>query len=527
MKKNKRQVNRENISKSTKGYILSFALILMSLIQGHWAGITCGAAAVAAATMFGDKAYYSGAFNEDIKSIMTEKDPRTAVRLLENKLAEYLQWKKENTEYATQYRNVEARLYFQLAKAKEAAGVPKKKLVRAYKKLINFDLFPSDKLYALMWLQENVGHPEYANIVHSVVHDSGYLEQVSLEAVRMIDSHKPERAIDFLGGKFSEYADWRKNNLGDTALKSDKSLAGLYFQLARAKEITGASKDELNTLYKYIIKSSGKLGQKKQVGVLIKLFEDLPEEEQKDIFQTFLQNSPSFEYSVKHLVPIFEEKQNWAAFKFFLDILFEKAKNASALAEKIENNFESNLWKNEFKQYCRSKPKLAGYVFGKDFEIAKGYIANEEFNKAAELYSRILRKCGPEQDKSLIKFKLCQVIFWDGQYDTAASKLEKFIDDFKATHRNLVKQAVLMKGRAYIQLGQINKATDTFLALMMEYPEAQQAAESNFFMGYCYMLQGKFDAAKEAFNLILQDYPGDPYIAKTKVCLRRIKSMTE
>ena len=61
---------------------------------------------------------------------------------------------------------------------------------------------------------------------------------------------------------------------------------------------------------------------------------------------------------------------------------------------------------------------------------------------------------------------------------------------------------------------------------MIEYPETKQAPESNFFIGYCYMLQGKFEEATESFNLVLKDYPDSTYASKSRLCLTRIKNMT-
>jgi TolA-binding protein len=43
-------------------------------------------------------------------------------------------------------------------------------------------------------------------------------------------------------------------------------------------------------------------------------------------------------------------------------------------------------------------------------------------------------------------------------------------------------------------------------------------------MGYCYMLQNEFESAKAAFNLVVEEYPGNAYTKKARDYLKRIAS---
>ena len=105
--------------------------------------------------------------------------------------------------------------------------------------------------------------------------------------------------------------------------------------------------------------------------------------------------------------------------------------------------------------------------------------------------------------------------------------LESFIRNNKATNRALVSKAIILKGQAHIQLGDIDQAKEEFLTLMIEYPETKQAPEANFFVGYCYMLQGLFGESAEAFNLVVKDFPESNYVDQARSYLMRIKKMTE
>jgi TolA-binding protein len=86
---------------------------------------------------------------------------------------------------------------------------------------------------------------------------------------------------------------------------------------------------------------------------------------------------------------------------------------------------------------------------------------------------------------------------------------------------------MLMKGRTHIQLGEINKAIDAFFTLMIEYPEIKEAPETNYLVGYCYMLQGEFEEAREAYGLLVRDYPESNYSNQAKMYLNRINNMTD
>jgi len=62
---------------------------------------------------------------------------------------------------------------------------------------------------------------------------------------------------------------------------------------------------------------------------------------------------------------------------------------------------------------------------------------------------------------------------------------------------------------------------------MREYPKTEQALEASFFIGYCNMLQSKYKEAVEALNRVVRDCPQDSYVNKARLCLARIKRVTE
>ena len=397
---------KERLTKLSHGRLRTKAIILaISFIQSYWVAIACAAGTVAAATMFGDKAYWRE-IGTNVEKMTAQKKPEEVVKYLEGELAKYPKWREENSDKAQMTDGAVNDLYFLLAKAKEAAGVPKNSLIDEYKRAV----FSRDHVgAALAWLFMNVPVEDYTRVVNEVT--------------------KKQKASSF------NYAD---------------------------------------------------------------------------------------------IVKQLESGNQWQAFVAFLDVLFVQAEDPVAIATSVDGSIgKDGEWKLKFDEYCRAKPNLTKYTYGKDCKAAEESIAKENFTSAATIYRNILKAAPSSSQRPEIEFKICECLFNGGGYKETLSELDQFIANNKSSNRSLTKEALLMKGKCYVQLGEVNKASDQFLSLMIEYPETKQAPEANFFIGYCDMLQGKFDQAKEALNLVVKDYPQSSYASKAKLCLTRIETMAK
>ena len=161
-------------------------------------------------------------------------------------------------------------------------------------------------------------------------------------------------------------------------------------------------------------------------------------------------------------------------------------------------------------------------------EIAARCHDLEKHELAVKLYQDYLSRYALEPDKAKLELKLYESMFMaETDLEKTFSCLEQYITKNKGNHTNLTAQAIVLKGQTLIKLGKIDEASKEFLTLMIEYPEYKESPEASFFMGYCYMLQSKFEQAKEAFNLVVKDYPRSSYASKAKLCLIRIEMMTK
>jgi tetratricopeptide (TPR) repeat protein len=355
----------------------------------------------------------------------------------------------------------------------------------------------------------------------------GYVTGLTEEAEAAIKELKPQDAAVFLEKKISEYEKWRARNISEIKLYDEQLSSDMYFLLARAKEATKAPAQEVIEMYERAV-SRPHRPSKFIPAALLWLSEKIPTNEYIDVVKKCIRNSYEPSYYIYRITGFFESKENWSAFELFLDAVLSEVDDPVNYFAVVDKALKKNgAWADKFSQYCKSKPELTGFVFRDYEQNVRNRIEQENFKEAVKIYREIIKQCGPNQNKSIYEFKVCECLFNDNLYQDAVNELDSFIKNNKTTNRTLISKAFMLKGQAYVQLGNVNQAADTFLTLLIEYPETKQAPEANFFIGYCYMLQGRFPEATEAFNLLMKDYPQSSYVAKAESYLSRIKNMTD
>jgi tetratricopeptide (TPR) repeat protein len=355
----------------------------------------------------------------------------------------------------------------------------------------------------------------------------GYMAGLIEEAEVAVKELEAQEAISFLDNEIAEYEKWKAKNFNYINKRDSQLSPDVYFLLARAKEAAGAPAQEVIEMYKQSVLQPHRPSNYIPAALLW-LSEKTPMDVYISIVKECIRNSNEPSRSIYHIAGFFESQGNWAGLELILDAVFSDEDQTVLYAQAVAKGLGQNKqWGGKFSEYCQSKPECTRYVFHEQEKIAERYAVQKDFKKAAEVYHDILNRCGPRQEKAIYEFKRCECLFNDGQYESVVQDLEIFVKDNKAAHRTLVIKAIMLEGRAYVQVGNIDRAIETFLTLLIEYPRTKQATEANFFIGYCYMLQGKFRQATEAFNLLVKDYPESDYVAKAESYLARIKKMTD
>lgn len=467
---------------------------------------------------------------QEAEVVTNEEKPQEAIAFLEDKIAECKQWRQENPNRAAlHYRILSYDLYSLLAKAKQAMHVPQEEIADTYKHTIKSGLLSSEnQARTLLWLYENVETKEYEKIIHFLLqNNSDYLKDVIAQAEIMVHQQKAKAAVRFLELNLDAYEQWREKHPFDNVVAEDR-LPGIYFQLAKAKETVGAPKRDIADTYSRTFSPSRFEYTQEQTAALIWLLENESTNEYTAIINSCTQdgeNKEPFANVVNNTCKHFELEKDRAKFERFLDTLFIQARHPFDWATFVESclSDKTSRWAQEYYKYLENRPKLR---FGWDW-VAEKHVSNGDFRKAGQIYQEIIKIHDVQQNKSILQFRLCRCLFYGGEYTNAISALDSFIADNKVVNKNTVKEAMLIKGRAYLHLGQIDEAKENFIALMSEYPEPKNSVEPNFYTGYCHMQQGKFKPAAEVFDRIIEDYPDDLYASKARMCITRIKNVTQ
>jgi tetratricopeptide (TPR) repeat protein len=343
-------------------------------------------------------------------------------------------------------------------------------------------------------------------------------------AGKLSSGRSPQATVAFLEDKIVEYELWKKGNQKYVGLNSELLASDLYFLLAKSKDAAGASTEDVAEAYKRSVLISSR--SPNYVPSLLWLFGNIP----ADSYIEFVRKSrPNNEGEFNHIHLIardFKASRNWNAFELFLDGSFAEVNDTTAYAKAVAEGLGKNdVWTKKFLEYCRSKSELTKYIVGECEKQAQDHMVQGEFLKATKIYHDLASRCTSNQDRSVYELKICECLFNSGQYTKALSELGNFIEKYKDTNKVLVKPALILKGRVYIEFREIDQASDIFRRLMVDYPEMKQTPEPNFYIGYCNMLQNKLEESKETLSTLVKDYPESPYASKARLCLSKFEKM--
>ena len=346
-----------------------------------------------------------------------------------------------------------------------------------------------------------------------------------------VERLEPEQAITLIEKEIAECQRREPNNAGHASVLERHLSPDMYFLLAKSKEAAGLPKHEIVPAYKLAV---SKVPHRTSYvpNALLWLFANIPSKDFLIVVGHFVRNSDVLAYDICNVSKNFQSSGNWAAFKSFLDGLFASVDSAGeptyryarTIARVLE---QDSVWAASFMEYCRDEANLMKYLLKDQEELAGKYVAQKQYNEAVEAYRDMINKCGANQLRTEYHLTLCECFFNSGQYGGTVAELNSLIESNKFISRELLSRAIMLQGQAYIQLGDVDKAVSVFLDHLAEYPDVKSSADVNFFVGYCYMLQGRYEEATEAFNLIVKDYPKSKYVGEAHQCLSRIKDMAQ
>ncbi|MHC4862921.1 MAG: LamG-like jellyroll fold domain-containing protein [Planctomycetota bacterium] len=464
------------------------------------------------------------------QTMLKERQPQEVITFLGKRIVELEQCRRKNANaYALLFSELSFDLNFLLARAKHAARLPKEDIDLACARAFEQGTPSlSNCASVLLWLYEKERSGQYENLVHALNEDNrAYLGHVAKLAQKMVLAGRAPRTVEFLESTLFMFAQWREANPSAKAT-AENDLPSVYFHLAKAKEAAGAAKEELPDIYMKTLAAPLRGFVPERVAGLGWLLENECTDQYTQVIRLMAQRRDERD-SVSEIVAgvchYLESKKDWAVFEHFLDAWSAQAQHRAAWMPLIESYLtdKTNRWAKRYYEYLDSSPNLK---FTQEHIVAKDYLAAEKFEAAAELYGNLLNSCGPAHDKGLLKFQHCKCLFYANRNREAVSQLQAFMAEYGQAHPSLVKQAMLTKAHAHIQLGQPDKALAAISALRKVYPQAGSTPEATFFLGYSRMLEGNYEEATKAFSEVIKNDPDDPYAGRARMCMTRMTNTT-
>ncbi len=344
------------------------------------------------------------------------------------------------------------------------------------------------------------------------------------DALALLNAQQPQQAVKLIEKRLAEYERWRAKNPDEAGVRHGLMVSKLYFMLAAAKERSGAPANAIVEALKKSVSAS--LLRPGCVKTLMRLWDDTSQGDYAEAVKSGAANSGPAEQYMCSISRDFVSQDNWPAFELLLDNVLGRADNAGSAAAATARGIEPNApWMDDFRQYCRRKPKLRPYYVQVAENLAEANIRQNKFLEAAEIYRDIAKLQPDNNNKITHELRACECTFFTGLSVQAISELDGFIAAYENTGDPAVIEALVLKAQVYLQTGQVDQAYKTLTSLAAENSKAKETAPVNFFLGYCKMQLQKLDEAKAALELVVNEHPDSPYVLKARLCLRRIERM--
>jgi tetratricopeptide (TPR) repeat protein len=302
-------------------------------------------------------------------------------------------------------------------------------------------------------------------------------------------------------------------------------MSELYFLLGQAQIKAGARRADVIQSHKSAVTAS--FGSRQYVPALLWLFRHVDAREYADAVRESVRGSGGQCANTRLVVPPFEASKNWAAFASFLEAAFPESSDTLALAGQIGQSLEGTLWAEAFTQYCRDRPRLKPDYISAQVKLAEQTMAHHDFTGAAEIYRMIIVECGDDVDATPYELKICECLVNEDAYHEAISRIARFVEERRSADSAAVRHAMLLKGRAHMQMGQMDQAMQIFSRLAAQGGAEDVAPEAGFLAGYCDLMQNDLDAARRALGAVVDKYPESSCAGKARLCLARIERMSQ
>jgi tetratricopeptide (TPR) repeat protein len=303
-------------------------------------------------------------------------------------------------------------------------------------------------------------------------------------------------------------------------------MSELYYLLAEAQAAASAPRADIIRSYRKAATTS--LWSRRYVPALLQLHRYVAPGEYAKIVGESVRSCEDLSRRVSFVVAPAEADANWAAFEQFLDTAFPHVADPVAFAERIGRGLTGRAaWAEAFDRYCRDRPSLKPYHVATRMRLAQDALVRRDFMAAADIYRSIRSECDRERDATACETGICECLFHEGRYRQVIARVDRLVAERGATGLSETRRAQLLKGRAHLQLDELDEAEATFASLAGADPGADVAPEATFLRGYCNLRQKDWEEATRRFTAVVEQYPESSFVAKARLGLGRVKQMRQ
>jgi len=195
-------------------------------------------------------------------------------------------------------------------------------------------------------------------------------------------------------------------------------------------------------------------------------------------------------------------------------------------------------------------------------DIAKMYLRCNNYQKAIEIYERIVEQVSDSNEVEQAKLKIIDIYAEQLRlYDRAILEcqrfLKKFADSPKAAQIELligklayldkdyagavgqldlfqrkypdspkVSEAMMLAAISRMSEGNTRDATDRFTEIIQKYPKGELAARSKFLIGYSQVSEQKYSQALETFRQLIEQFPKSEYREQAQNLIHRLSKIS-
>jgi TolA-binding protein len=223
----------------------------------------------------------------------------------------------------------------------------------------------------------------------------------------------------------------------------------------------------------------------------------------------------------------FHASEQWDAFEAFLRVVLERNAEASAFAAAAQTALEKTPWSARLTSVLAAVPRVDGYCAVQKVQQAQALVQERRYAEAALVYRDLLgASCGPAE-RMQHEFELIRCAFLQGQYAEAVSLTDAYLKRYPTLSVRQLKETLLLKASALLGRRQIEDAIQVCLDVIAVPPETQADQEAHYLIGYCQVLQGREDQAKETLDHLVAAWPRSPEASRSRLLLARISSESQ